>query len=361
MADLRNTFRGMMAMLLVFGLMGALAYTVGLIQHWMQENMEPEAYGLSRLYTDEPDYTMPIAFWQGKGAEDPTLVTGRSHNGDVYGNITAFSLRRLNTFTTYDSVDWRGYNEDKYLYPHYATPTFTVQNKTGGEIFAVYEYAGYGNVVYSTDTTRRPIEYDGWLKDDWIQLVAGFEHPTFPTDDPVPYDSRYDVYTNYGGMVTDIAGEAVIHVVCDPWWTLYKGYGNWLLSDGPSGAAGMPNKPTEADEPGEFQYPVGIEHVSYMSRYPRCPAYMQSVYRYETTTYLNVYAMSPTDPDDVIVTARIQLHYYTPWTTSTPALMENRDSLTDEQKAELSYTGERMHWGCEVTLVGYEEELQMVE
>lgn len=81
----------------------------------------------------------------------------------MYGNITAFSLRRLNTFTTYDSVDWRGYSEDKYMYPHYATPTFTVQNKTGGEIFAVYEYAGYGNVVYSTDTTRRPIVVGGRL------------------------------------------------------------------------------------------------------------------------------------------------------------------------------------------------------
>ena len=89
MADLRDTIRGMMAMLLVFGLMGALAYTVGLIQHWMKENMEPEAYGISRLYADEPDYTMPISFWQGKGAEDPTAGDGtkpqwgcvRQHHG----------------------------------------------------------------------------------------------------------------------------------------------------------------------------------------------------------------------------------------------------------------------------------------
>lgn len=358
MTDLRDTFRGMMAMLLVLGLMGAAAYTVGLVQHWMKENMEPEAYGISRLYADEPDYTMPIYFWQGKGASDPTLVEGRSHTGDVYGNITSFSLRRLNTFTAYDSVDWNGYNEDKYMYIHYATPTFTVQNKTGGEIFAVYEYAGYGNLVYSSDTTRRPIEYDGWTNDDWIQTVAGFSTPTFGD---IFYDSRYDVYTNYSGMVTDIAGEAVIHVTCNPWWTLYRQYGNWIMSDGPCGEAGMPNKPSEADEPGEFSYPTGVSYVSYMSEYPRCPAYMQKVYRYEITTYLNVYAMSPTDADDVIVSARIKLHYYTPWTTNTLSLMNNEDSLTAEQKEELKRTGEGCHWGCEATLVEYEEELRLVE
>ena len=61
--------------------------------------------------------------------------------------------------------------------------------------------------------------------------------------------------------------------------------------------------------------------------------------------------MSPTDPDDVIVTARIQLHYYTPWTTDRLALPENRDSLSAEQKEELRLTGERVHWGCEATLV----------
>lgn len=150
-------------------------------------------------------------------------------------------------------------------------------------------------------------------------------------------------------------------MACDPWWTLYKSYGNWLRSDGPAGKAGMPGKPTEADEPGEFQYPTEIEYVRYDSLYPRCPAYMQNVYRCETTAYLDVYAMRPTDPDDVIVTARIKLHYYTPWTTDTLALMENEDSLTAEQKEELRLTGERVHWGCEATLVGYEEELQLVE
>lgn len=359
MADLRDTFRGMMAMLLVFGLMGAAAYTVGLVQHWMKQNIEPEAYGISRLYADEPDYTMPIYFWQGKGAEDPTAVGGQSHTGDVYGNSTSFSLRRLNTFTSYDSVDWIGYNEDKYLYPYYATPTFTVQNKTGGEIFAVYEYEGYGNLVYSTDTTRRPIEYDGWLDDNWIQFVSGIYSPTFPTNGL--YDSRYDVFTNYSGMVTNVAGEAVIHVTCNPWWTLYEQYQNWLLSDGPSGTAGMPNKPEEADEPGEFQYPSRASQVRFLDEHPRGAAYMQNVFRYEITTYLNVYAMSPTDADDVIVSARIKLHYYTPWTTDVEKLMNNEDSLTGEQKEELKLTGEGCHWGCEATLVEYEEELQLVE
>lgn len=357
MTDLRDTFRGMMAMLLVLGLMGAAAYTVGLVQHWFKEKMEPEAYGISRLYTDEPDYTMPIYFWQGKASGDPALVTGQSHTGDVYGNISSFSLRRLNSFTTYDSVDWRGYDEDKAMYIHYATPTFTVENKTGGEIFAVYEYEGYGNLVYSTDTTRRPIEYDGWLDDDWMHTVSGFSGPTIKDADP----GRYDVFTNYSGMVTDIAGEAVIHVACNPWWTLYDQYQNWLLSGGPCGLAGMPSKPSEADEPGEFEYPTGVNYVSYMSEYPRSAAYMQNVFRYEITTYLNVYAMSPTDADDVIVSARIKLHYYTPWTTDVDKLMQNQDSLTGEQKEELKFSGESCHWGCEVTLVEYEEELQLVE
>lgn len=360
MTELQSTFRSLMLLLVLLGLLGAAAYTVGLIQHWNRDDLHPEVYGISRLYTDQPAYTMPIFFWQGKASGDPTSFIGRNDSGDVHGNSTSFSLRQLNPLVSYDSVDWVGYNEDKYLYPYYATPTFTVQNKTGGEIFAIYEHWGYGNVIFSDDTSRRPVEYEGWLDDEWLHMVTGISKPTFDPKET----SRYDVYTNYSGYVENIASEAVVHVAVNPYWTLYRHFNEWIMSGWSSADIGLLEKPSEADEPGEFSYPTDTQRLYFSTLYPRCSAIMQGVYRIEVTSYLNLYAMSPTDPDDVIVSARIRLTHYSPWMSNHAAFFDlesDAEPLTEAQKKELQYAGESSHWGCQVMLVSYEEELQLVE
>ena len=367
MTELQSTFRSLMALLLVLAMLGVSAYTVGLIEHWNREELHPEVYGIARLYEGAENYTMPVYFWQGKEAGDPVPWNkegGRktlSHTGDVLGNSSAFALRMLKPANTFDSVDWRGYSEEKYLYPYYATPTFTVRNMTGGEIFAVYEYPGYGHVVYSDDVTRRPAEYDGFTDDQWIQYVTGISAPTFPGG--VGIDSRYDVYTDYSGMVSGLSGEAVIHVACNPFWQMYRGYLAWCMTGYPSGDVGMPSRPPEADQYGEFRYPPGASAVSFSSLYPRCSAVMQNVRRYEVTSYLDIYAMSPTNPDDVIVSAQIRIVHYTPWVTDHASLFTpdgwGTDTLTPAQKKELEYYAEPSHWGCKVTMGKYEEELQM--
>ncbi|MBQ8401010.1 MAG: hypothetical protein IJX14_03680 [Clostridia bacterium] len=358
MTELQSTFKSLVVLLLALAVMGATAYTVGLIEHWNREELHPEVFGIARLYEGEERYTMPVYFWQGKGTGEPAVFSGRSHSGDVLGNSSAFSLRLLKPANTFDSVDWRGYAEEKYMYPLYATPVFTVRNETGGEIFAVYEYPGYGQVVYSTDVTRRPVEYDGWLDDQWLQFVTGISAPTLPGGG---FESRYDVYTSYSGMVSGVAEEVVIHVAGNPFWTLYKGYRDWCMTGYPAEDVGMPDKPADADEYGEFRYPAGASYVSFSSLYPRCSAVMRNVGRYEVTSYLDIYAMDPADADEVIVTAQIRLVHYTPWLTDTTALFDGwgTDSLTEEQKKELKFYGEGSHWGCRVTMGKYEEEMRM--
>ncbi len=367
MTELQTTFRSLMALLLVLAVMGASAYTVGLIEHWNREELHPEVYGIARLYEGAENYTMPVYFWQGKEAGDPVPWNkngGRetvSHSGDVLGNSSAFALRMLKPANTFDSVDWRGYSEEKYLYPYYATPTFTVWNMTGGEIFAVYEHPGYGNVLYSDDVTRRPAEYDGFMEDPWVQYVTGIYSPTFPGG--VGIDSRYDVYTEHAGMVTGITGEVVIHVTANPFWTMYDSYTTWRMTGYPAGEVGMPGKPEQADQYGEFRYPTGVSAVSFASLYPRCSAVMKDVFRYEAVSYLDIYAMSPADPDDVIVSAQVRIVHYTPWVTDASSLFTpgrwGTDTLSTEQKKELEYNGEGSHWGCRVTMGKYEEELQL--
>lgn len=361
MTELQSTFRSLMALLLVLTVMGASAYTVGLIEHWNRDELHPEVYGIARLYEGAEKYTMPVYFWQGKAAGEPEKFTGQSHTGDVLGNSTAFSLRLLKPANTFDSVDWRGYSEEKYLYPYYATPAFTVRNETGGEIFAVYEYPGYGNVVYSDDVTRRPVEYEGWLDDQWLHYVTGISSPTFSGG--VGITSRYDVHTDTSGIVSGIAEEVVIHVTANPFWRMYQGYLEWCTYGYPSVDVGMPEKPEEADQYGEFRYPSGVSSVSFMSLHPRCSEVMRNVQRFEAVSYLNIYAMHPNNADDVIVTAQIRLVHYTPWVTDTEALFTpggwGTDTLTTEQKTELAAYGEGSHWGCRVTMGSYEEELQL--
>ena len=73
--------------------------------------------------------------------------------------------------------------------------------------------------------------------------------------------------------------------------------------------------------------------------------------------------MSPTNPDDVIVSAQVRIVHYTPWVTDAGSLFTpggwGTDTLSAEQKKELEYHGEGSHWGCRVTMGKYEEELQL--
>ena len=211
MSELQYTFRSLMALLLVLAMLAATAYTVGLIQHFFREKMEAEVYGLSKLYADEPDPTMPIFFWQGKNAADVSeRAGGWSKTGDALGNSTSFSLRMLKTSVTVDSVDWTGYSEGKYMYPFYLTPTFTVENKAGGEIFVIYEYEGFGHLVYSSDVTRRPVEYDDFRQDDWFNFFTDIYEDTIP--ERFIY-SRADVYTN---RLAQITTDTLTHAAGNP-------------------------------------------------------------------------------------------------------------------------------------------------
>ena len=372
MTELRYTFRSLMAMLLALAMIGATAYTVGLIQHFFREKLEAEVYGLSRLYADEPDPTMHIYFWQGKNAADVSeRAYGWSKTGDALGNSTSFSLRMLKTAVEVDSVDWTGYSEGKYMYPYYLTPTFTVKNRTGGEIFVVYEYEGFGHLVYSSDVTRRPVEYDDFRQDDWFNFFTNIYEDTIP--EPRVY-SRYDVYTNRLGQVTtdtlthaagnpmltleDVPVDTVVfQVAMNPFRTMY---GHSL--DG----SGRPQVPTEAVD--YARYPSRVVTVNYHDLYPEAPHEMYGVHRYEVSSYLRIYAMDPVDRDEVIVSSVVRLVHYTPWTTAAGGSPEdplfdgwNQDTLTAEQKSILAAMDVPSHWGCRVTMSEYKEELRIVE
>lgn len=372
MTELQYTFRSLMAMLLVLALLAATAYTVGLIQHFFRENRDPEVYGLSKLYADDPNYTMPIFLWQGKNAADVSeRAFGWSKTGDSLGNSTSFSLRMLKPSVTFDSVDWTGYLEGKYMYPYYLTPTFTVENKAGGEIFVVYEYEGFGHLVYSSDVTRRPVEYNDFRQDDWFNFFTNIYEDTIP--EGLIY-SRFDVYTNRSGHVTsaDLAHAAgnpnlmleniptnkvVFQVAMNPFRELY---GN------PTDGSGRPAVPDEAVD--YAKYPRRISTVSFHDLYPEAGPEMYGVHRYEVTSYLHIYAMDPMDADEVIVSSTVQLIHYSPWTTANGYAQDdplfdgwNKDTLTSEQRNILRAFDEPSHWGCRVTLSEYEEELRLVE
>ena len=373
MTELQSTFKNLMALLLVLAVMGASAYTVGLVQHWNREKLHPEVYGLSKLYADDPNYTMPVYLWQGKNAADVSeRAFGWSKSGDVLGNSTSFSLRMLKPAVTFDSVDWTGYEEGKYMYPYYLTPTFTVENKAGGEIFAIYEYEGFGHLIYSSDVTRRPVEYDGFLSDQWLKFFTGIEECTAVGEFMT---SRYDVYTNRMGQVstdtlTAAAGnpglmlediptdKVVIQVGINP-------FRQWMYGDYRDGT-GRPTVPAEAEE--DAAYPGYPQIVNFHDLYPDAPYEMYGVHRYEVTSYLNIYAMDPVDRDEAIVSTTIRLVHYTPWTTANGSDKEdllfdgwNQDTLTADQKAVLQFLDEPSHWGCRVTMAEYEEELRLVE
>lgn len=372
MSELQYTFRSLMALLLVLAMLAATAYTVGLIQHFFREKMEAEVYGLSKLYADEPDPTMPIFFWQGKNAADVSeRAGGWSKTGDALGNSTSFSLRMLKTSVTVDSVDWTGYSEGKYMYPFYLTPTFTVENKAGGEIFVIYEYEGFGHLVYSSDVTRRPVEYDDFRQDDWFNFFTDIYEDTIP--ERFIY-SRADVYTNRLAQITtdtlthaagnpnlpmeDIpVNKVVFQVAMNPFRDLYGD---------PRDGAGRPSVPDEAVDYAE--YPHRISTVSFHDLYTDASAEMYGVHRYEVKSYLRIYAMDPVDRDEVLVSSIVQLTHYTPWTTANGYAKDdplfdgwNQDTLTAQQKNILKAYDEPSHWGCRVTLTEYEEELRLVE
>ena len=371
MTELQYTFRSLMALLLVLTVLAATAYTVGLIQHFFREKLEAEVYGLSRLYADEPEPTMPIFFWQGKNAADVSeRAWGWSKTGDALGNSTSFSLRMLKTSVTVDSVDWTGYSEGKYMYPYYLTPTFTVENKAGGEIFVVYEYEGFGHVVYSSDVTRRPVEYDDFRQDDWFNFFTDLHESTVREGF---INSRYDVYTNRLAQVTTdtltrAAGnpnlalegvpvdKVVFQVAINPFRDLY----------GAPDGSGRPAVPDEAVD--YAKYPRRINTVNFHDLYPEAPAEMYGVHRYETASYLHIYAMDSVDRDEVLVSSVVQLIHYTPWTTANGYAADdllfdgwNQDTLTSEQRNILRALDEPSHWGCRVTLTEYEEELRLTE
>ncbi len=372
MSELQYTFRSLMALLLVLAVMGASAYTVGLIQHWNREKLEPEVFGLSKLYADDPDYTMPVFLWQGKNAADVSeRAFGWSKTGDSLGNSTSFSLRLLKPAVTVDSVDWTGFEEGKYMYPYYLTPTFTVENKAGGEIFVLYEYEGFGHLVYSSDVTRRPVEYDDFRQDDWFNFFTNIYEDTIPEG---LIHSRYDVYTNRMGQVTtadlthaagnphltleDVpVNKVVFQVAANPFRTLY-GH--------PLDGSGRPSVPKEAED--YARYPNRVDTVNFHDLYPDASAEMYGVHRYEVTSYLHIYAMDPTDADEVIVSSTVRLIHYTPWTTANGYAQDdklfdgwNQDTLTSDQKNILKALNEPSHWGCRVTMAEYEEELRLVE
>ncbi len=335
-------FRNCMILILCLGMMGALAYTVGLIQDYIKEERFSAAYGTPQLYEDEV-FTLKIMLWQGKEQGDPnSREDGISPSGDLWkGNVNSFSFRMLKHNVTVDSIGWTGWNGEKYMYPHYGPPTLQIENKTGGEILVTYEYPGYGNVIYFNDLTRRPVEYENWLQDQWFTFAIGRDYRT--TDFFI--DGRYDVFTDYSGMATGV-GEMVLTVGVNPFW--------YSFDDD--------HKPNRSPRSEDAKYPSGTG-TSFLREYPEAPAYMNGVFRAETTSYLHIYAMSPEDADEVITSATVRLVHYSPWYSNHEKLFHewNQDSLSYEQRAYLETMDIGSYWGCEATLTEYVEELRIVE
>ncbi len=338
---MQNLFRNCILLIACLGLMGALAYTVGLVQAYFKEERFSAAYGVPSMYEDEA-YTLRIMLWQGKEQEDPNRVeAGRTPTGDVHGNVSDFAFRMLKHNVTVDTIGWTGWNEEKYMYPHYGAPTLQIENKTGGEILVVYEYPGYGNLLYSDDMTRRPVEYENWQQDEWFTFSIGRSYSTAGAF----IDGRFDVLTDHTGMGTGI-GNMLVTVGVNPFYGSYS----------------PDNKPKRSPRSEKARYPFATT-VSFLDIYPQAPDYMTHVYRKEAISYVYIYAMSPHDPDDVIASATVRLVQYSPWYTDVEKLFEewNRDSLSGVQRQYLAGMDTGSYWGCEATLTTYVEELVLVE
>ncbi len=334
----RNCVLLVTCLLLMFG----VAYGVGVIQDYFKEERFSAAYGTPQLYEDEV-YTLKIMLWQGKELGDPNArEDGVSPSGDLWkGNVSAFSFRMLKMGVVTDNVGWSHWNAQRYMYPHFSPPTLQIENKTGGEILVTYDCPGYGNVIYSSDLTRRPVEYENWQQDEWFTFAVGRTYGTTG----MFIDGRHDVFTDYSGMATGV-GEMVLTVGVNPFY----------------GSFDKDHKPKRSPRSEDAKYPGGMG-TTFMQEYPDAPAYMQGVRRAQSVSYLHIYAMSPENADEVITSATVRLVHYSPWYTDTEKLFDNwnQDSLSYQQREYLEAQNIASHWGCEATLTEYVEELRIVE
>lgn len=291
----------------IFALMGAAAFLQGLIEKYLKEDIDPDAYGLASLYEGGSEPVMSMFLWQGRADGDPdTVKEGFTPTGDVHGNSGAFSLHGLTVGETADTVEWTGFEDRKFSSDDYALPVFTIKNKFGGKIRAVYEHSTERDpddptkvtpaLIFSTDTTRVPEEFHLYLGNGMWQ-------------------GRKDVQLDWNGM-GETEGIMVLNL---------------------AGAGRL----------------ASSEKVYFNDLYPGGDT-MKNVYRTERESTLLLYAMDPYDEDRILAEAKVKIVCYSRWMD--PGHYSG-GSVSIEQMDELRRLDVSSHAGALVTVESYEETL----
>ena len=255
-------------------LLGAAAYTIGLLEHILYEEVEPEAYGVASRYENWNNPTLAVCLWQEKEDADPDAAAENTATGttdDDRGNSGAYSLLQLIPDLKAENRDWTGYSAEKFQTGGSGAPVLTVRNKTGGKVRAVYEYATTRDplnndvitpsLVWSRDVTRVPLAYHTQV------IMNGRALPWM-------WKGRSNVHIDWSGTAEETE-YMVLHVL---------------------GAAVFP---LSAEERYNDLYPGGSA--------------MERIWRTAKTSTLTLYAMDPEDEDKILATAVLELTSYTLW------------------------------------------------
>jgi len=242
-------FRDLMIVLLALVLLWASAFGVSLIQSYFQEEMHAAAYGTPLRYADD-QLLIQAMLWVGKEGSTPYDVPdGRTPTGDFIGNSGSYNLRMIRTQVEQPSISWNKWISELNNVTYFSEPILTITNTRGGVIRAVYKAAHEGALVYSVDKTRVP--------------------------DPDPlHRLDIDVWEN-GGDHVELQEYMVLRIT-------------------------MPSYTSTNKE-------------LFSSLYPECTNVMAGVYRDVGISHLYLYAMHPTETNQVIAEADIRFLHYSVW------------------------------------------------
>lgn len=309
MAEGRTMGRNIFILTMFFVFLWAGAYLSGVVGKIFREEIEPAAYGLASRYENYENAMLTVFLWQGKEDGNPYVVPeGLSPTGDTHGNSTAFSWKQVKPKETVNNTGWTHFSEERLDLMWFRAPVLTIRNKTGGKIRAVYEYSTWRDpndptkvspsLIWSDDTTRVPQEYH-------LELGHGM------------YQGRNDVHLDWIG----VAEEEEVMVL---------------------------------NVEGAFRFAGPERIIPFHSLYPEASG-MRNVYRTERDSRLMIYIYAPDNENKVIAEAELLLTCISPWKSG----IGRSGKLWPEEAAVLRAWDMASHYSCNVTMMGYEEYLQM--